>query len=95
MDKNGLLKRIHKDKILTMELKFGIGDKVKIVNYGHWWITESGIEDSLPEIVGMEGLVVKAEIQQGKSAYSIHGISRKTAWYSEDQLEMINRNPNR
>ena len=83
---------------------YGVGDKVRIVNYGHpimqvipenkdgeriSWI------DISPEIVGREGIVCEVSMIQGTPQYAIDGIPEKHAWYSEPQMEMINRNPNR
>lgn len=78
------------------EPKFGIGDKVKIVKYGHAarFSDKSGW-DMIPQIVGKEGLVSEVLLSQGEYSYSVKGIPEKHAWYYEDQLEMINRNPNR
>lgn len=128
---------------MESETKFNIGDKVRIVNYGHpimvhkdeyqrlqayfrsmdkaylntlltgnykVIIEEPDINekpkniiqekdeiiayDSSPQLVGQEGIIEKATITQGISNYSITGIKGKCAWYHDDQLEMINKNPN-
>jgi hypothetical protein len=71
--------------------KFNIGDKVKIVNYGH----DSTIGDLMPELIGREAIVKKCNKSQGDNMYGLHGIEEKTAWYYEDQLEMSNPNPNK
>lgn len=70
--------------------KFNIGDKVKIVNYGH----DSSIGDLMPELIGREAIVMDFTENQGDNKYALHGIEEKSAWYYEDQLEMINPNPN-
>ena len=89
--------------------KFGIGDKVKIVKYGSLiWRTKESNEitknivfeddtfnyiDMQPDLVGKEAIVTKAEVTQGRAKYSLKGVN-KVAWYDEQQLEMISRNPN-
>lgn len=80
--------------------KFGIGDKVKVVNYGSQLISYRDgswfVQDMLPEIVGKEGIIDHvSETQKDYIQYSIDGIPRKHAWYVEQQLEMVNKNPNR
>lgn len=79
-------------------MKYGIGDKVKVVNYGALlWDNLDGktkVRDIRPEIVGKEGIISKAEIFQDRPQYAIDGIPKKHAWYDEEQLEMINQNPN-
>ena len=88
---------------------FGIGDKVKIVNYGSLlWeskdvkpsfkvlsVDEDGTYwcDMNPELVGKEGLVCKVSMTQGFPSYALDGIS-KYAWYNEEQLELVKKNPN-
>jgi len=47
--------------------------------------------DSLPEIVGKEGVISKTTITQERPYYAIEGISEKHAWYNEDQLELIEK----
>jgi len=80
-------------------MKFGIGDKVKIINYGHqiWERIEGtdkvNIIDIHPDLVGQIGMISKAEITQGIPEYAIEGLA-KHAWYDEGQLEMVSRNPN-
>tara|TARA_R110000868_G_scaffold264804_1_gene523450 strand:- start:630 stop:860 length:231 start_codon:yes stop_codon:yes gene_type:complete len=70
--------------------KFNIGDKVKIVNYGH----NSSIGDLMPELIGREAIVRDCTTTQGFNKYALRGIRKKSSWYYEDQLEMINPNPN-
>ena len=96
---------------------YGIGDKVRIVNYGHpiMQVIQKNKKDKLerlpyplifedesvlwldmsPGIVGLTGIVCEVSMTQGTPQYAIDGIPEKTAWYSESQMEMINRNPNR
>lgn len=89
---------------------FGIGDKIKIVNYGSlcWMSKELGKQtsfpkikgvkdcyDSRPDLIGEIGLVSEVTLTQNQFQYAIVGVSGKSAWYSEDQMEMINKNPNR
>ena len=93
--------------------KFGIGDKVKIVNYGS--LIGTGKNDPVPliglplikkdqmclyydmspELVGQVGIICERSTECGSPGYAIQGIKHKFAWYNEDQLEMISRNPNR
>ena len=47
-----------------------------------------------PKLVGQSGLIDNVTMTQGKPQYSINGIEEKHAWYSEDQLELISKNPN-
>ncbi len=74
--------------------KFNIGDKVKVVNYGHIIIScEKGIRtnvDITKNIVGKIGII--QTINGGQ--YSIFGIPEKVAWYNEDQLELVSANIN-
>lgn len=93
--------------------KFGIGDKVKIVNYGApvWfnkrdrmsknaWPTIKEdkhfvMKDMYPEVVGQEGIVkLCALTQKDEPQYSLDGIKGKSAWYTEEQLELITKNTN-
>ncbi len=95
-----------------MENKFVIGDKVRVVNYGHpiWMNKNLDMEINLPIIseddkvvwydmnngvVGKVGIIEKVKKIQGILGYSLNGIPEKTAWYTENQLEMVNANPNR
>ncbi len=81
-------------------MKFVIGDKVRIINYGHhiWergeWDGKIKMIDLSPDLVGKEGIVSKATLTQGIPQYAVDGL-RKHAWYNEDQLLMIQQNPNR
>jgi hypothetical protein len=80
-------------------MKYGIGDRVRVVNFGAniWRNHGDGkfeIIDIRPEVVGKEGIICKAELTQDVPTYAIEGIPEKHAWYSEDQLEMVNPNPN-
>jgi hypothetical protein len=76
-----------------------VGDKVKVVNYGHRiWENRGGdkiVFDIAPQIVGKIGIINKVESTQGIHGYSIDGIKGKVAWYNDDQLEMVQANPNR
>lgn len=45
--------------------------------------------DWQPQLVGMEGVVEKCVITQGIPGYSLSGINGKSAWYDEEQLELI------
>lgn len=50
--------------------------------------------DVMPELIGKEGVIEKGICKQGKHQYSLQGVKGKVAWYSNDQLELINKNPN-
>jgi hypothetical protein len=94
-----------------MKPKFNIGDKVKVIKYGHpaWsnvpnvlypiiFEEDDGWKriDMMPELVGEVGIVsiVESHLQNNNYEYALKGISRKHAWYNEEQLELINANPN-
>jgi len=79
-----------------MEQKFKIGDRVKIVNYGHRIISYKPLigakllgpneYDIRPEMVGKVGAIYEV----GKSGYGIDLDGRgKHAWYDKVQLEKI------
>jgi len=74
-------------------MKFNLGDKVKVVNYGHQvFTTSNGVRseyDALPGIVGKEGMVTKVSTVQNKPSYSVSGIPEKGSWFNEDQLELV------
>ena len=89
-----------------MKSKFVIGDKVKVINYGHpiCMSKNSGVEVKFPVIyeddkviwydmnsgvVGKVGVVTDVKETQGMIGYSLSEIAGKTAWYDEDQLEII------
>lgn len=87
------------------EATYKVGDKVKIVNYGHAvWEHKSVGESSLPLIkeyesvrlvdlqpylIGQQGVVGQVVIIQERPSYAVEGISGKSAWYYEDQLEAV------
>ena len=88
--------------------KFGIGDKVRIVNYGSIMVetTRNAPIKGWPIIKETKDwryvdfqpeLVGKIglirEATQGQ--YALSGIKGKEAWYDQGQLEMISINPNR
>jgi hypothetical protein len=79
-------------------MKFKIGDMVKVVNYRSvFWHCKDGKTfemDSCPDLIGKVGIVVKATETQNINQYAIEGIPEKYAWYNEEQLEMVNHNPN-
>lgn len=77
-----------------------IGDRVKVVHYGHLLISykempyqlmNKGVGmyryDVLPDIVGKEGVIEAIDRDTGQ--FIIVGIDEKAAWYNESQLEMI------
>lgn len=41
------------------------------------------------ELVGKTGVVKDCTIVQGQAKYSLTGISGKSSWYNEDQLELV------
>jgi hypothetical protein len=45
--------------------------------------------DIAPDVVGQEGVIVKATQTQGIDQYSIDGIKGKSSWYNNDQLEKL------
>jgi hypothetical protein len=70
--------------------KFKIGDKVRIINYGHriYDIKNGKLCNPIdinPDIIGKKGVIVE---KHGKQ-YAIHGIKTKYAWYDKEQLEAI------
>lgn len=84
---------------------YGIGDKVRIINYGHLiWegkpcspigkvIKETDKvywTDLKPEYVGREDMICGVSMIQGVPSYSL----KTSSWYDEGQLELINKNPN-
>ena len=87
------------------ETTYKVGEKVEIVKYGHLiWQTQKAEGSMLPvyyedenmvwydvspQMVGQQGVVIKAEITQGKTKYSIGGLTGKSAWYNEEQLKKL------
>jgi len=47
-----------------------------------WWI------DTLPIIVGQEGVICQVTNTQGRLKYAVDGIKGKHAWYNGEQLEL-------
>lgn len=86
-----------------MDSKFKVGDKVRVIRYGHpfWsWQKIPGAKllskdkspywyDMSPDLVGKEGTICKVTSTQGDIQYAINGISGKYAWYDEEQLEKV------
>lgn len=76
--------------------KFKIGDKVKIVNFGHWIVDhKDGLwssRDIEPQLVGKTGIIreVSDKGDNGVS-YALKPIDfkGKEAWYNERQLELM------
>ena len=81
-----------------------IGDKVKVVDFGHLMWSRKPMSfkvyakdpdsnvvwyDCSPEIVGKEGVIKDVKTTQGQTNYALSGITEKSAWYSENQLELI------
>src|SRR5690349_20339562 len=86
--------------------KFRLGDKVRVVNYGHLICStkedmptlniisiEKGLVyyDMNHDLVGKIGIIDNAHQTQGIDRYSINGIPTKHAWYDNQQLELIYR----
>jgi len=87
--------------------KFHLGDKVKVIKYGHpYWHHKSNMKtlsfpiieetenliiyDISSDIVGQVGTVRDINSRyDGKNTYALDGIPDKTAWYYEEQLELI------
>lgn len=76
-----------------MQPKYKVGDNVVVIKYGHKiWHCNNGeyfTTDMCPEIVGQNGIIVKAETVQNIPHYAVDGIDGKHAWYDEDQLQLI------
>jgi hypothetical protein len=74
-------------------MKFQVGDKVKIINYGHiiWYMEGESIlmGDLAKDLLGQTGTITDSEKINGHEKYAIHGIETKRAWFNEDQLELI------
>ena len=95
-----------------MKSKFNIGDKVKIINYGHLmcehvddhvkikgcpvYKTEGKyvFVDMEPHLKGRRGLISGITKTQGDWGYKIVFKHDSLAWLDEEQLELINANPN-
>jgi hypothetical protein len=90
-----------------MTPKFGIGDKVRVVNYGSIMIVHPNMQEYVPKsakplgcwrydtdsgLVGKEGIVCEVSTPQDRPQYAIEGIPQKHAWYDEEQLELITKN---
>lgn len=87
------------------EATYKVGDKVRVVNYGHaMWVHKSFGESSLPlikeyesvrvvdlqpDLIGQQGVVGQVVIIQERPSYVVEGISGKSSWYYEDQLEAV------
>ena len=77
--------------------KFNTGDKVKI-KLGHlMWLTNGTKKkvkwfDARPDLVGQEDIVERAQVTQGVSEYSL---KKNGAWFTDRQLKMVSKNPNR
>lgn len=77
--------------------KFKRGDKVKVVNHGHFiWMREGEDKsgkvkwfDGRSDIVGKEGVISEVGLSQNLWQYAVEGIPGKYAWYTEDQLELV------
>ena len=67
--------------------KFNIGDRVRVVNYGHI-ISYRKTVDILPGIIGKTGVITGKIDSLGEEKYSIDGIKEKSSWYTADQLEI-------
>lgn len=68
-------------------MKFKIGDKVRIVNYGHLVYGVEDIIDIEKDLIGLTGIVVKTDNIQGIDCYAIQG-EVNGSWYYDDQLEL-------
>jgi len=83
---------LNKLKLYSMDSKFNVGDKVRVVGYGHLIFGfENGRKtttDICADLVGKEGTVKEVTETQGKIKYALDGLS-KTAWYDEKQLEKV------
>lgn len=81
----------------STDMKFNIGDKVEIINYGHiiWHMQDDKLvaHDMSPELIGQQGIITDAHQTQGKDTYALQG-PNKAAWYDNGQLKLIQTNPN-
>ena len=75
--------------------KFKIGDKVRIIGYGHlFWSYDKPSDkiptwyDMSPELVGQIGIIANITNTQGIPKYALKG-PNKYAWYDEKQLEKV------
>lgn len=73
-------------------VKLQIGDKVKIINYGHIIWGHDEIEtiytnDKMPSLVGQEGKIIGYDIHT--RTYTLEGIKGKCSPFNRDQLEKI------
>lgn len=71
-----------------------IGNKVKIVNYGHliWRVIDGKLKsvDYMPELIGKEGVITdKKQLFGGSFIYSVDGIADNRFVFDEQQLEKI------
>lgn len=74
-------------------MEFKVGDNVKIVNYGHtvWYMEGESIlmGDLRKDIIGQNGVISKTQNVQNVTTYCVNGIIGKTAWFNQNQLELI------
>ena len=83
---------------------FEIGDKVRIIKYGHMifvhkdddkYKTILGLTegfkcvDAMPELIGKEGIITEIGETFYMNTYAIEGITSKSKWYDDGQLEKI------
>ena len=87
------------------EAAYKVGDKVRVINYGHVVRgSETDVESSFPlvgrsgavtlvdyrpDLIGQQGVIKEVSMGQGGPCYAIDGISGKSAWYYESQLEAV------
>lgn len=75
-----------------MEAKYKIGDRVRVVNYGHQIFRNKKGKmipiDMSPEHIGRDGIVVEISMTNDIPKYAIHGPNKKS-WYYEDQMELV------
>lgn len=84
-----------------MGLNYALGDRVQIVNYGHWLLSdrkmnyplldrrdEMYVYDINPELVGKTGAIEKFNHDHTKASI-LFDDGRSIAWFSEFQLQPI------
>ncbi len=73
-------------------MKLKVGDKVRIVNYGHLiWSNEDGegkAIDIRPELVGRKATIIGVSINMNPPLYKVQTKDgNRIAWFSKNQLK--------
>ena len=82
--------------------KYKVGDKVRIVNYGHKvWMYQKMVDgkiieldevewyDMCPERVGMLATIRKVTVTQGIDKYGLTTELGNISWFHNNQLELV------